>query len=248
MGRFSNVTRGAMVTALLVSLTGCGGDGAGPDFEPGRNAPDPVIPAPPEPPPVDPPAPEPPPSPPPTPPAPPPPPPSVPPVSPIETDLTDGRQVGVDHWADPRTDGSPIGSFNCVINPPQPLSFHAHLTILVNNEPLTIPRYLGASRQPPTHCFYAIHTHDESGKIHVTPAAPATYTLGELFQIWGQPLSNTNVAGFSGLPVEIFVTDNGVVTRVEEADWSRIELRDHREITIGLGTPVAEIPNFIWSD
>lgn len=242
MGSFSKVASSAMVTAVLVSLTGCGGDGAGPDYEPGRNAPpNPVIPAPPEPPPVDPPAP-------PEPPPPLPPPPSVPPVSTIEQDITDGRQVGVDHWADPRTDGSPIGGFNCVINPPQPLSFHAHLSILVNNEPLTIPRYLGASRQPPTHCFYAIHTHDESGKIHVTPAAPGTFTLGQLFQIWGQPLTNTNVAGFSGLPVEIFVTDNGIVTRVEEADWSSIELRDHREITIGLGTPVAEIPNFVWGD
>ena len=46
----------------------------------------------------------------------------------------------------------------------------------------------------------------------------------------------------------IYKQDNGTVTKVEEADWNNIELKAHREITIGLGTTVAEIPNFTWSD
>ncbi len=163
-------------------------------------------------------------------------------------DITDGHSIGTNRWPNPLTDGAPIGRFNCVINPPQPLAFHAHLSILVNNEHLKIPQYLGAASKPPTHCFYAIHTHDGSGKIHVTPAAPGTFTLGELFEIWGQPLTNTNVAGVTGLPVEIYVTDNGVSTKVEDFEWNSIELRDHREITIALGTPLEEIPNFVWTD
>ncbi len=61
-------------------------------------------------------------------------------------------------------------------------------------------------------------------------------------------MTSTNVAGISGLPVEIFVTDNGTVTQVEEADWGNIELKSHREITIELGTTLTEIPNFTWSD
>jgi hypothetical protein len=134
------------------------------------------------------------------------------------------------------------------VNPPQTLEFHTHLTILVNNEPQAVPLGLGAAPGGITHCFYAIHVHDSSGKVHVTPSAAGTFTLGQLFQIWGQPLTNTNVAGVTGLPVEIFVTDNGTVTRVAEADWNNIELRSHREITIGLGTSVSEIPNFTWSD
>ena len=118
----------------------------------------------------------------------------------------------------------------------------------MNNEPQKIPLYLGASRQPPTHCFYAIHTHDASGRIHVTPAAPETFTLGDLFEIWGQPLTNTNVAGIVGLPVEVYVTDDGMTFRVEDADWASIELLPHREITIALGTPLTEIPNYTWTD
>jgi hypothetical protein len=187
-------------------------------------------------------------------PAPTPPPPSspgvvVPPISATVQDITDGHRIGVNRWASAQTDGSPIGAFTCIVNQPQDGAYHAHLSILVNNEAQTIPSF-GASPQPAGgHCFYTIHDHDASGKIHVTPgAAGGTFTLGQLFQIWNQPLTNTNLAGVTGLPIEIFVTENNTVTKVEEADWTNIELKSHREITIGAGTPVAEIPNFTWAD
>jgi hypothetical protein len=183
----------------------------------------------------------------------PPPPPSpgtvVPPVSTTVQDITDGHAVGDARWPSPQTDGSPIGPFTCVVNTPDAFEFDVHLSILVNNEPQRIPTYLGASTLAAGgHCFYTIHSHESSGRIHVTPDAAGTFTLGQLFQIWNQPLTNTNLAGITGLPIEIFVTDNGVVTKVEEADWTNIELRNRREITIGVGTPVAEIPNFTWTD
>lgn len=235
MTHFYNVGRLASATAMLVALTGCGdigyqvnpgGDSSGPPPSVPANPPEPSTPPPTVPPPS----------------------PSVPPLSTTIIDLSDGHEVGTRHWGDPQTDGSPIGQFNCVFNPPQALSFRMHLSILVNNEHLMIPWYLGASRQPPTHCFYVTHTHDSSGRIHVTPAEPGPVTLGELFQIWGQPLTNTNVAGITGLPVEVYVTDDGMTVKVEDTDWSGIELLPHREITIGLGTPLLEIPNFTWAD
>jgi hypothetical protein len=232
MRQFYNAGCVAAATAMLVSLMGCGDIGY--HVIPGddASAPPPSVPQPA------------------TPPAPPTPPPapSVPPLSPTIDDLTDGHAVGTTRWPDPQTDGSPIGRFTCVFRPPQSLAFRAHLSILVNNEPQKIPLYLGASRQPPTHCFYAIHTHDASGRIHVTPQAPGTFTLGELFEIWGQPLTNTNVAGIEGLPVEVYVTDDGTTVKVEDTDWAAIELKPHREITIELGTPLVEIPNFTWTD
>jgi hypothetical protein len=229
MSNFSNVARSAMVTALLAGLTGCGGGG-------GSDSPPPPSSNPPAPAPVPAPPPAPPPS------------PAVPPVSTTVQDISDGRKIGVDRWPDPRTDGTPRAGFNCVVNPPQTVSYFAHLSIMVNNELQAIPNRLGAAPAGGTHCFYPIHTDDASGRIHVVSATAGTFTLGQLFQIWGQPLSNTNVAGVSGLPVEVFVTDNGTVVKVEEADWANIELRSHREITIELGTPTVEIPNFTWAD
>ena len=56
------------------------------------------------------------------------------------------------------------------------------------------------------------------------------------------------MAGIVGLPVEIYVTDDGTSVKVEDSDWAAIELLPHREITIELGTPLTEIPNFVWAD
>lgn len=230
MSKFSNVARDAMVTALLVSLTGCGG-GGGSDNPQGSNPPPPSTPAPsptPSPPPASP----------------------TPPLSATVQDVTDPTTkigVDVDRWANPQTDGSAIGTFTCNINPPDAYNVHAHLSILVNNEPQALPKYIGASPSGVTHCFYAIHTDDQTGRVHVISAATGTFTLGQMFQIWGQQLTNTNVAGVTGLPVEVYITDNGTSTKVEDADWSNIELKDHRLITIELGTPLTEIPNFTWT-
>jgi hypothetical protein len=239
MSTFSSVARLTTASAMLATVSACGDIG----FVPGVGGITESV-GPPAP--IDAPAPVPAPAPAPVPS--PPPAPAVPPLSTTIQDVSDGHPVGTNRWSSPQTDGSPIGRFSCVINPPQSLAFHAHLSILVNNEFQKVPTYLGASSQPPTHCFYAIHSHDASGKIHVTPAAPGVFTLGELFEIWGQPLTNTNVAGVVGLPVEIYITDNGVSTKVEDSEWGNIELKDHREITIALGTPLAEIPNFTWTD
>jgi hypothetical protein len=172
----------------------------------------------------------------------------LPPISATVQDITDNHRIGTPTFSNPQTDGTAIGSFTCVVNPPQTYHVHAHLSIIQNNEALAVPQYVGAAPSGNTHCFYPIHTHDQSGKIHVESTAAGTFTLGNLFEIWKQPLSNTNVAGITGLPIEIFVTENGTVTKVEEADWANIELKDHREVTIALGTSLAEIPNVTWND
>ena len=67
-----------------------------------------------------------------------------------------------------------------------------------------------------------------------------------MFGIWGQSLTNTNIAGLTGLPVSVYVTDNSTVTEAGD-NWQSIELTSHREITIAVGTPITEIPNFTWN-
>jgi hypothetical protein len=95
--------------------------------------------------------------------------------------------------------------------------------------------------------FYTLHTHDHSGKLHVEAAAPATFTLGQIFRIWGQPLGPDNVAGLTGKPIVVYVTDNNGVVTEATGDWNDIELLSHREITIQVGTPITEIPNYTWT-
>jgi hypothetical protein len=221
---------GLLLGALLA---GCGGGDSSSDSPP------PSMPAPPpEPVPV---------------PLPPPAPPAtvLPPLSATVVSLNDNHAVGAAHWPEGATSvggqGQAVGALECLSSMPEDYHVHTHVSLFLNGEALAVPAHIGIVEQSATtSCFYSIHTHDLSGKIHVEAAAPAMFTLGQLFNIWGQPLESSNVAGLMGMPVVVYVTDNGVVTEAT-GNWQDIELKSHREITIQVGTAITEIPNFTWS-
>jgi len=124
---------------------------------------------------------------------------------------------------------------------------HAHLSIYLNGEALAVPAQIGVvDTTPLTSCHYALYTQDASGMIYAEGHRPDRFTLGQFFQIWGEPLSYSDVAGNPGVPVVVYVTDNNVVTQYT-GDLTDIDLLSHREITIQIGTPVAAIPNYTWS-
>jgi hypothetical protein len=230
MSKFSKAAQGAAVTALLISLTGCGGGGS--DSPPQQsNPPPPAVPAPPPPPP---PAPDP-----------------VPPLSSVITNIDAGQQIGVDRWPNGNTSsggtGNVVEGIDCRPNMPDNYHVHAHVSIMLDGVAQSFPADVGIVPSGPNgRCFYLIHTHDKSGKIHVESDAPGTFTLGQLFAIWGQPLETDNVAGLTGMPIVVYSTENATVTRVT-TDWKAIELTSKKLITIQVGTPLTEIPNFTWS-
>jgi hypothetical protein len=215
----------AWVLLLLVPLAGCGGGGSD------------------DPPPAPPPAP-------PAPPAPPPPnPPAIPPQSATAVSIDDGHAVGVDHWPEGATpdggQGQDVQGVTCT-DPDTTIHIHSHLSIFLNGEALAIPAEIGIVETMTTDCVYALHTHDKSGMIHLEGPVPTTFTLGQFFGIWGQPLDRANIAGLSSLPVTVYLADDGVVTE-HTGDLAAIELVSHREITIQVGTAITEVPNFTWT-
>jgi hypothetical protein len=116
------------------------------------------------------------------------------------------------------------------------LHVHSHLSIFVNGEQIRIPKLVGAAASAGGGCLYWIHTHDETGVIHVeSPQLQAPgggpFTLGMFFDIWGRPLTRTNVADLKG-PVTAYV--NG--TRYD-GDLRSIPLVSHQQIVIDIGTP-----------
>lgn len=106
---------------------------------------------------------------------------------------------------------------------------------------LAIPERIGLV----SGCTYDLHTHDATGIIHVESPAYKRFTLGQLFAVWGQPLTYSNVAGITGMPVKIYVND-GSDLREHTGDPGDIELTSRRSITIVVGTPVATIPSYTW--
>ena len=79
------------------------------------------------------------------------------------------------------------------------------------------------------------------GIINVRSPRPRVYTLGELFDVWGQPLSARQVA-----------TAHGVVTAtVNGHAWHgsprAIPLREHEAIQLAVGRPVPPYTPIDWS-
>lgn len=127
---------------------------------------------------------------------------------------------------------------------------HSHLAIYKDGVRLAIPQLIGVVGNDEafnTTCFYPLHTHDLTGTLHIEPLNNDRVTLGQFFNIWGQPLTRTNVAGQLNTPVVVYVRDGGNL-RIHQGDPAGIELKSYRSIVIQLGTPLAEVPAFELAD
>ncbi|MBC7416490.1 MAG: hypothetical protein H7327_16325 [Herminiimonas sp.] len=169
----------------------------------------------------------------------------IPPLSTNPIQLVFGGTVGAPGtWPDGDTaaggDGiRPVDGINC--SGSEAYHIHTHLSIVRDGQLLAIPANVGI----PAGCTYEIHTHDKTGEIHLEAPAKKRFTLGNFFAVWGQPLSRTNIAGITGAPVTVYVTD-GSNTVAYTGDIADLELTSHRLITIQIGKPVATIPAFLW--
>jgi hypothetical protein len=121
---------------------------------------------------------------------------------------------------------------------------HAHLQVYVDGQPRTVPAGVGVV--PPLRVqqtaagpfvvggagIYWLHTHDTSGVIHIESPVQRRFTLGELFDLWGQPIGPQQVGPARG-PVTAFV--NGAVV---SGDPREIPLTAHDVIQLDVGTVV----------
>jgi hypothetical protein len=129
---------------------------------------------------------------------------------------------------------------------------HAHLSVFANGQPRPVPGGIGIpgsqvenTAQGPVaaggQCIYWLHTHAPDGVIHVESPTKRIYTLGDLFDIWHQPLSS-NVVGTAHGPV---------VATVDGKAWTKspraIPLDPHDVIQLSVGQPVAPFQSVDWS-
>ncbi|HEU5294085.1 MAG TPA: hypothetical protein VFU71_04795 [Burkholderiaceae bacterium] len=176
-------------------------------------------------------------------------PPALPTIAPA-VNLDDNHQVGNLFWPDGDTatggHGSPVDGIPCGA-PVETFHIHTHLSIFVNGDAKALPAQVGIPQlTPTTDCHYYVHTHDHSGKIHMEAPAAQAFTLGNLFDIWGQPLTATNVAGVTNLPMYVYIYDATTITQFT-GDPTTIPMLSHRHIAIVLGTPITQVPYFTWT-
>jgi hypothetical protein len=140
--------------------------------------------------------------------------------------------------------GQQIDGITCQTSEQVLFHVHAHLTISVHGAPRQVPAGIGIA--PPHEveqtgsgafiagatCFMWLHTHSADGIIHTESPIKRTYTLGDFFDIWGQPLSRRRVGPARGPVTALF--DGKLFT----GDPRQIPLLAHAQIQLEVGKPL----------
>ena len=139
--------------------------------------------------------------------------------------------------------GQTVDGIGCDTAEQTVFHIHAHLTVFVNGSARQIPAAIGIPGAQATNtaqgpfietgtCFYWLHTHAADGIIHIESPVQRTYTLGDFFDEWGQPLTSDQVGPARGHVVAIY---NGQVYQGNPRD---IPLNAHAQIQLEVDTPL----------
>ena len=145
--------------------------------------------------------------------------------------------------------GQSIDSVQCEAGEKTAVHVHTRLTIFVNGQARTMPYGIGIpgfqavqTAQGPFvetgSCFYWLHVHANDGIVHVeSPSTTQSFTLGQIFDEWGVPLSTTQVGPATG-QVTVFFTSPGKKAGLYTGNPRNLPLGDHYQIQLDVGTPI----------
>ncbi len=148
--------------------------------------------------------------------------------------------------------GQPVDGIACDSSEQVAYHIHVHLSVYVDGVLRPLPAGVGIvtplaepTPQGPfdaaSSCYYWLHVHAQDGVIHVESPTTRTYTLGQFFDLWGQPLGAGRVGTASGR-LTVFVDG-----RRDRGDPRSIALRPHEDIQIDVGSPVVAPKAVDWS-
>ncbi|HZT84447.1 MAG TPA: hypothetical protein VE984_03385 [Gaiellaceae bacterium] len=168
------------------------------------------------------------------------PPPGLGPPGPEGPPLESGTDIAAAGSIQP---GGSVDSISCSASEQLVFHIHARLTIFVDGRSERVPAGVGIA-DPQTQqttrgpfvaqgaCFSWLHTHAADGIIHIESPVHRTFTLGDFFDVWGQPLSSTQVGPAKGKVTAI------VDGKVWLGDPRAIPLRAHAQIQLEVGRPL----------
>ena len=177
------------------------------------------------------------------------PPPALGPLGPEGIPLASGPDLAPAGSPSP---GESVDGISCQSGEQVAFHIHTRLTIFVNGHEDKVPYAVGIA-DPQTEqttrgpfvgggaCFSWLHTHAADGIIHIESPIQRKYTLGNFFDVWGQPLSTTQVGPAKG-PVTALLNGKAWV-----GDPRAIPLGSHTQIQLMVGKPLVgpvNIPNW----
>jgi len=84
----------------------------------------------------------------------------------------------------------PIDNIQCNTMEQAVFHIHAHMDIIINGQYFAIPAQTGII---PDKCFFWLHTHDESGIIHIESPVNREFTVVQFFDIWNKKFNNNQI-------------------------------------------------------
>jgi hypothetical protein len=148
--------------------------------------------------------------------------------------------------------GATVDGIRCDASEQVEYHIHVHLAVFVDGSGRSIPYGIGVVAPAPTRtpqgpfaqatrCYYWLHTHATDGVIHVESPSPRRYTLGQFFDIWGQPLTGGRVG--QGIGRVTASVDGARYT----GDVRSIPLTEREDIQLDVGTPITPPQPVDWS-
>jgi hypothetical protein len=108
---------------------------------------------------------------------------------------------------------------------------HAHLDIFIDGKPFKVPSQIGID--PEGRCLYWLHTHDDSGIIHIESPVERQFTIGNFIDIWNRTFNNTQLFDTNPtIALSMFV--NGVKVPTD-TDLRNVNIHAHDEIALVFG-------------
>jgi hypothetical protein len=148
--------------------------------------------------------------------------------------------------------GAPVDGIRCDASEQVAYHIHSHLLVFVNGEARSLPYGIGLvtpvakntganAFAHATNCYYWLHVHAGDGIIHIESPSQQTYTLGQFFALWRQPL-NMNTVGPATGAVTAYINSEPFT-----GDSATIPLKDHEDIQLDVGTPAPAPVSVDWS-
>jgi hypothetical protein len=131
--------------------------------------------------------------------------------------------------------------------PESPVVMHEHsnVQIFVHGQAQPIPTDIGIDTSDDPAYVASLHTHDDTGTVHMESSVSRTFTVGEFFDIWGVRLSPSCMGAYCNDAqnrLQVFVDGEEVQENVRD-----VALDDQRVIVITYGTE-DELPDPIPSE
>ena len=162
--------------------------------------------------------------------------------------------------------GQPVDGTTCLATMPENYHVHAFVGLYVNGTLTALPAGIGMQNpQPPqggfvntASCFYELHTHDQSGLLHIedpnpnnVPITQSLYTFKTFLDIWGITADANHFGPYTGA-VRVFTSGQAARTSATVtadtlqyygSDPNSIPLYSHQVIFIEVGPAYPAMPN-----